>query len=261
VQVAISILLLAGAGLFLRTIYNLERVRLGFNQERLLVFTMQPRQAGYRDERLLDFYRRLSERLDALPGVSRGDVRRRPHDRRLHVEHVAPPARRDAADRRGAHDEPADGPRELLRGPRDPQGARTRLHRAGRRARAPRWPIVNQAFARAYFPGTRPAGQRVRTVRRGPEIEIVGVVGDTKYDSQRKAVEPLLFTPWRQRVSDVGEVRVRASAPRASPSRSADTVRRIVRELDPNLPVTESRHAGGALQRQTSPASGSTRGS
>ena len=68
-QVALSVLLLAGAGLFIRTLFHLEHVELGFNQERLLVFTLQPSQAGYEGERLVDLYGRLSERLESIPGV------------------------------------------------------------------------------------------------------------------------------------------------------------------------------------------------
>ena len=50
-QVALSLLLLVGAGVFIRTLYNLQRVNLGFNQENLLVFRLWPEQAGYKDER------------------------------------------------------------------------------------------------------------------------------------------------------------------------------------------------------------------
>src|SRR5262249_52081100 len=64
-----SLLLLVGAGLFIRTLYNLERVNLGFNQENLLVFRLQPEQGGYKDERLVQFYQQLFARLDHLPGV------------------------------------------------------------------------------------------------------------------------------------------------------------------------------------------------
>src|SRR4029453_2420709 len=67
-QVALSLLLLVGAGVFLRTLHNLQRVNLGFNQENLLVFRLQPAQGGYKDERLLQFYRQLFARLDNLPG-------------------------------------------------------------------------------------------------------------------------------------------------------------------------------------------------
>src|SRR5262249_45033400 len=68
-QVALSLLLLVGAGLFIRTLYNLQRVDLGFNQSNLLLFRLQPEQAGYKGEQLLQFYQRLFDRLDNLPGV------------------------------------------------------------------------------------------------------------------------------------------------------------------------------------------------
>ena len=68
-QVALSLLLLVGAGLFIRTLYNLQHVNLGFNQENLLVFTLQPEQSGYKDEQLLQFYQQLFARLDHQPGV------------------------------------------------------------------------------------------------------------------------------------------------------------------------------------------------
>jgi hypothetical protein len=54
-QVALSLLLLAGAGLFIRTLYNLQRVNLGFDQENLLLFSLAPQQSGYKDERLLPY--------------------------------------------------------------------------------------------------------------------------------------------------------------------------------------------------------------
>src|SRR5262249_56713332 len=68
-QVALSLLLLVGAGLFIRTLYNLRRVNLGFNQENLLLFALNPGQGGYRAERLTQFSQQISARLDNLPGV------------------------------------------------------------------------------------------------------------------------------------------------------------------------------------------------
>src|SRR5262245_5993354 len=68
-QVALSLLALIGAGLFIRTLYNLRRVNLGFNQENLLLFSLSPRRGGYQDERLMQFYEQLFARLDNLPGV------------------------------------------------------------------------------------------------------------------------------------------------------------------------------------------------
>src|SRR6185369_15292446 len=69
VQVTVSALLLIGAGLFIRTLYNLQGVKLGFNQENLLVFELRPKQNGYKGDQLLQFYRQLFGRLDQLPGV------------------------------------------------------------------------------------------------------------------------------------------------------------------------------------------------
>jgi predicted permease len=105
-------------------------------------------------------------------------------------------------------------------------------------ARAPRVAIVNQAFARKYFAGEDPLGKRVREGDDSPELEIVGVVGDTKYDSQRNAIEPLLFTPWQQEVPSIGEMGfiLRTAA---EPTALTETVRRVVRGLDANLPITE----------------------
>jgi len=236
-QVALSVLLLAGAGLFLQTLYNLERVKLGFNQEKLLVFTLQPRQAGYKDERLLDFYRRLFVRLDALPGVRAATFSRVPliADYTWDTSVLLPGETPATAVRhysnlqtvRENFFEALEIPRILGRGFSEKDDAR-----------APRVAIVNQAFAGKYFPGQSPLGQRVRDSDEAPELEIVGVVGDTKYDSQRKEIEPLLFTPWRQQGDSIGEMRF-ALRTASDPAALSETVRRAVRELDPNLPVTE----------------------
>ncbi len=236
-QVALSVVILAGAGLFLQTLYNLEGVRLGFNQEKLLVFTLQPRQAGYRDEALLAFYGRLFGRLDALPGVRAATFG--------HVPLIADYTWDTSVLL------PGETPATAARHYSNLQTVRENFFEAlgiprilGRDfsekddARAPRVAIVNQAFAGKYFPGQSPLGQRVRESEEDPELEIVGVVGDTKYDSQRKEIEPQLFTPWRQQGDSIGEMRF-ALRTASDPAAMAETVRRVVREIDPNLPVTE----------------------
>jgi predicted permease len=236
-QVAISVLLLAGAGLFLRTLYNLERVELGFNQEKLLVFTLQPRQAGYKDERLLDFYRRLFARLDALPGVRGATFAAIPliADYTWDTSVLLPGETARTAVRHYSNLQTVrENFFETLGIPR----VLGRSFTAEDDAHAPKVAIVNQTFARKYFPGQSPLGQRVRESEGDPELEIVGVVGDTKYDSQRKEMEPLILTPWQQQGDSIGEMRF-ALRTAGEPAALADTVRRVVRELDPNLPVTE----------------------
>ena len=70
------------------------------------------------------------------------------------------------------------------------------------------------------------------------EVEIIGVVADTKYKSQREDIKPLLYTPWQQEGDKIGEMYF-ALRTTGDPTALATTVRQIVRELDSNLPVTE----------------------
>src|SRR5262249_23936680 len=68
-QVSISVLLLIGAGLMLRTLRNLQNVETGFNERNLLLFSVEPRLIGYKEDRLLNLYQQLFTRLEAVPGV------------------------------------------------------------------------------------------------------------------------------------------------------------------------------------------------
>jgi hypothetical protein len=68
-QVALSLLLLIGAGLFLRAMQDLQHVALGFNAQNLLLFRVDPILSGYQNEQLTNLYQRISERLESVPGV------------------------------------------------------------------------------------------------------------------------------------------------------------------------------------------------
>jgi predicted permease len=236
-QVALSLLLLVGAGLFIRTLYNLQRVNLGFNQEKLLLFSLSPGQGGYKDEALMQFYQRLFERLDNLPGVRAATFGRVPliahfswntgvllpgETEKTAGEHVA---NRQMA--RENYFTAMEIP--LLRG---------RFFTEQDDQRAPKVAIVNQAFSAKFFPNDDALGKHVREGDKDPETEIIGVVADTKYDNQRDDLEPLLYTPWRQEVSNIGEMYF-ALRTMGEPDAIAASARRIVRELDGNLPVTE----------------------
>jgi predicted permease len=107
------------------------------------------------------------------------------------------------------------------------------------RAGAPRVAIVNQTFARRYFPGADALGQRIGfdgDVAR--EVLIVGVAGDSKYNLQRKEVAPLVLVPWRQQLSGVGTV---TFAVRAEGEATAllPAVREVVRRVAPGLPLID----------------------
>jgi predicted permease len=237
VQVALSVILLSGAGLLLRTLHNLQTVALGFNQERLQVFGLRPGQGGYRDERLLQFYDALFARLDTLPGVRAATFGRIP----LIAQYawntgilLPGETQRSAADHIVNRQMVRANYFEALEIPR----LRGRAFTARDDEHAPRVAIVNATFARRLFPGRDPIGQSVSEPEEKWEAEIIGVVGDTKYDNQRSEIEPLLYTPWRQDVGSVGEMYF-ALRTADDPAALAHTVERVVHDLDPGLPVTD----------------------
>src|SRR5581483_8252410 len=97
-QVAVSLLLLIGAGLLLRTLINLQRIEAGFNQQNLLLFRIDPGLIGYKAERLTTLYKDLSEHIEAVPGVRIATFSRVPllsqgmSSRSVTLPGVAPPA-------------------------------------------------------------------------------------------------------------------------------------------------------------------------
>ena len=236
-QLAVSFLLLMGAGLFIRTLYNLQRVNVGFNQENLLVFTLQPEDNGYKDERLLQFYQQLFSRLDHLPSVRAVTFGRIPliansnwfDDFLLPGESESTAPERDTMRQVVRENYFATMEIPFLNGreftPRDDR-------------HAPRVGIVNQTFVRKFFPDREVLGKSVRFPGDKREIEIVGVVADSKYESQREDVKPLLYSPWQQEVAELGEMHfvIRTVS---EPTTLATSVRQVVRELDSNLPVIE----------------------
>ena len=236
-QVALSLLLLVGAGLFIRTLRNLQNVELGFKQENLLLFRLQPQQAGYKDERLMSFYQQLFARLDNLPGVrgaTFGIVPLVGNDNWTSTILLPGETEKNGED----HPTNLQMAREnyfttmgipLLRG---------RAFTAQDDEKAPRVGIVSQAFAKKFFPNEDVLGKHVTVTLRTHDIEIVGVVADAKYMSQREEIKPLLYTPWQQEGQNIGSMHF-ALRTDGEPTALATTVRQVVRELDNNLPVTE----------------------
>jgi predicted permease len=236
-QVALSLLLLVGAGLFIRTLYNLQQVNLGFNQEKLLLFALDPRQGGYKDERLTQFYEQLSARLDNLPGVRAATFGAVPLIAHFgwNTRVLLPGETEKTAGERLAN---RQATRENYFTTMEIPLLRGRGFTEQDNQRAPKVAIVNQTFSRRFFPNDDALGKRVREGDKDPEVEIVGVVADTKYNSQRNDIEPLLYTPWRQASDPFGGMYF-ALRTTGEPTALAASARQAVRELDGNLPVTE----------------------
>ena len=234
-QVAVSALLLAGAGLFIRTLYNLQRVELGFNPENLLVFRLQPERAGYKDESLLKFYQQLFDRLDHLPEVRAATFGRiRLIANENWVDSVILPG--ETAATAPEHETARQMVRENYFATMEIPFLRGREFTVQDNQHAPTVAIVNQTFQRTYFPNEDVLGKHVKFNKL--DLEIVGVVADAKYESQREQRQPMLYTPWQQESENIGEMHF-ALRTTSDPTTLADQVRQIVRELDNNLPVTQ----------------------
>ncbi|NOT63117.1 MAG: ABC transporter permease, partial [Acidobacteria bacterium] len=235
-QVALSLLILVGAGVFLRTLQNLQRVNLGFNQENLLVFKLQPAQAGYQDERLVQFYQQLFARLDALPGVRAatfGHVALLAHDN--YSSGILLPGEDVNAPRRSTMRQMA---RENYFATLEIPLLRGRSFTAQDDAHAPQVAIVSQAFAHRFFPNDEVLGKQITFRGENRMVEIVGVVADARYETQRKEIPPLLYTPWQQEGALIGTMKFTLRTT-GEPTALAATVRKVVRDLDSNLPMTE----------------------
>jgi len=185
VQVAVSFLLLVGAGLFIRTLYNLEHVDLGFAQNNLLLFRLQPQQAGYADESLMKFYQQLFERLDHLPGVSAatfGQVSLVAADNSVNDILLPGETEGTAAE----HEVSRQVARENYFAAMEIPMLRGRTFTAQDDEHAPQVGIVSQAFVRQFFPDEEVLGKHITIPFGNRDVEIVGVVADIKYMSGKR---------------------------------------------------------------------------
>ena len=246
-QIALSVLLLVGAGLFVRTLVNLYGVEVGFNTRNLLLFGVRPELVGYKDERRAQLYQQLSERLETVPGVQKVTFSRVPLLGRVQTTRSvylrgALTAAPDAEGRIKANGQSnVHYVREnflevmeipLLAG--RPLGAQDDT-------RAPKVMVVNQAFAGRYFPGENPIGKRLTFDPGKPdEIEIVGLAKDAKYKRQRDEVPPTAYLSWRQGLGEMNEATLELRTA-GDPTAVVSAVRRAVREVDGNLALNNVR--------------------
>jgi len=242
-QVALSLLLLIGAGLFVRTLRNLQKVEPGFNTQNLLLFGVQPSLIGYKDEKLTQLYSQLSERIEAISGVQAVTFSRQAllsqgaSSSSVYLRSAlnAPP------DSEGRIKSNGEGYRHSVRENfLEAMGIPLlygRTFRPQDDAKASRVVIVNQTFANKYFPGENVVGKRFTFDSSKPdELEIIGVAKDAKYTSQRDEIPPTVYSSYRQERSmgnAVFEVRTAGD-----PNAVIGALRQAVKEVDPNLPLS-----------------------
>ena len=242
-QVALSLLLLVGAGLFLRTLVNLQRVEPGFNTRNLLLFGVEPGLIGYKEERLAQLYQQLAERLEAIPGVqavtfSRMTLLAQGSSSRNVYLRSALSAAPDAEGRiRASGDGYIHQVRENFLEAMEIPLLAGRSLTAQDDARAPKVAVVNQTFARRYFPNEDPVGKRFTFDSTKPdEVEIIGLARDAKYTRQRDEIPPTAYVPWRQELRSMSGVtfEVRTAG---DPTSAVASARQAVREVDGVLPL------------------------
>ncbi len=250
-QMALALLLLGGAGLMLASFARLSGVDPGFRADHALVFEVAPewrRHPGAAARAA--FYQEVHRRLAALPGVvAVGGITRLPLEPAYGISELIVEGR--PIPRQGP---PIVGGRGVT--PGYFQAMAIPLL-AGRPltdrddARAPEVVLVNHALAERYLAGGPVVGRRLRDGRDGPWMQVVGVVGDTVFDSLAGAPMPEIFFAAAQDPPGGLTMVVRTST---DPLALAPAVRREVWAMNPNVPVNRLRtladQVGGALARQ-----------
>jgi len=240
VQVSLSVLLLIGAGLLIRTLRNLQHIETGFNANNLLLFDVDPSLIGYKEDKLATLYQQTFNRLEAVPGVQSVTF-----SRHALLSWGATTTSVFLPNVFGPDGKPRDFDTKLHTVRENFLGTMEIPLLVGRSlteqdaARAPLVAIVNQSFAKAHFPNESPIGKRFGFEPNKPaEIEIVGLAQDAKYTSQRDEIEPTIYQSWRQSPMRAATFEVRTTG---DPKTFIAAVREAMREVDSNLPLSNIR--------------------
>lgn len=257
-QVAISLLLLIGAGLFVRSLRNLRTLDPGFLRESVLLVDVNPQQSGYKGQRLRDYYERLLARVSSYPkvraaslaeitplggsqwnsGVAVEGYRRPPMEAPwVYFDAVSPGFFETLGIPvlSGRDFRPQDNP--VVTPDPKPPSPKDENEKFG-----PPQPvaIINEAMAKHYFPNQNPVGKHFTQGDKfsmDGAFEIVGVVGDSKFFDVRKAPEPMIYVPvWRYGASAM-TLCMRSIG---NPEQLVGDIRREAAKLDPAIPVLQT---------------------
>jgi predicted permease len=235
VQVALSLALLIGAGLYLRTFWNLRHVALGFNPENVLTFKIAPKRGGYAGDRQLRLAERMLMEIQAVPGV-----------RIASYSHIGLLNRVQTSGPFSLLGEKPDDSKQvkiLFVAPNFFDAMQIpvsggRAFTAGDAGGTPRVAIVNEATVREYFNHVSPIGRQITYFldKYQKPMEITGVVKDAKYTSVTSETEPILYLPVAQNLDAVREM-VFVVRTAGDPRAAASAIREIVHGIDSDLPV------------------------
>jgi predicted permease len=251
--VALSLMLVVGAGLFLRTLGNLRNVDLGLRTEGILLFGLDPTLNQYGEERLRAFYRDLLARLNRAPGV----VSATASSNRLFTGGISSGPMRVP----GATWLPESSIQAWVNGvgPRffETMGIPVILGRAPTQrdtASAPRVAFLSQAMAKRAFPDGSPLGRTISLFFPNSRYVVAGVVADAHYERVKGDPPLTVYVPYEQPPwSRLGNLNF-AVRTRGKPEAFVGAVRSLVRDLDPKLPLinvqTQEAVIDDALRRE-----------
>ncbi len=232
VQVAISLMLLVAAGLFVRTLSNLQSVALGFNRDSVLLFELNAPQAGLHESKVAAFYEDLQRRLTEVPGVRAATLS---HASLIRAGRQHPIT---------VNGQSARGTRFLQTGPRfftTMQIPILRGREIADRDRQGAVPVVvvSDLFARTNFGDEDPVGRHIQVGGgMGLDLEIVGVAATTRYGGLKYENPPVVYVPYAQLPPRQLRQMTYALRTDGDPLRYVAAVRQIVREADGRVPVT-----------------------
>ncbi|HEV3276676.1 MAG TPA: ABC transporter permease [Terriglobia bacterium] len=248
-QVSLSLLLLVGAGLFVRTLTNLEGVNAGFNERNLLLFGINPTQDGYKGQRLAEFYQELLRRVAAQPGtrsvsMSGATLIGGGFSSMSTFVQGYPPSQGDKDGGVSAYNNDV-GPNFF-----ETLGIPLVLGRTINdrdTSAAPKVVVVNQEFARQFLGGS-PVGRRLGFdgKKSSGDYEIVGVVAGAKYDDLRRDVPPTVYMASLQDPDGLGTMHFEVRTA-GDPNQMIPAIRRVAQDMDSNLALFDVRSQVGQI--------------
>jgi len=249
-QVALCLLLLVSAGLFLRTLGNLEGTDLGFRRDHLLQFTVQPGLNGYQDARLASYYEELHRRIQSIAGVrSVGYSSHALVGGGVSTSDAAIPGYTDGKRR-------VDVYRNVV-GPGffETLGIPLVLGRAIETRdgmTAPKVAVVNEKLVKAYFHGDNPIGHTLRfgSEKRPRDFEIVGMVKDAKYNRLRDEAPPTAYLAYLQEPGTWSALTFEVRAEKAEPGALVAAIRQEALALDKDVPLADVKTQTEAIAQE-----------
>ena len=248
-QVALSLLLLVAAGLFVRTLSNLQNVPVGFEQQNVMLFRVDPATTGLKGVQFAPLLREVEEKVMALPGVQGASFSFVIFNQGQWTSRVFT----------GEPDQP-EGQRSVRQSVVGPAYFTTmgipllsgRFFGSEDTDKSQKVAIISESMAHRFFPNGSPLGKRFGTYGRElGEFEIIGVVKDAKYGTVTEELRPMAYYPHSQRPQSLNNFVVRTSGAQAG---IVPQVRRAVAEVSRNLPIDDvvslSEHIGRSLTQQ-----------